>query len=107
MKNIIIFSENNKFVSRVFNRKFLKKNDLNLNCVVAAQHELNLIKETFDKIDLFTHANFEKGNLSSVNNLNTNQLDESILKKYSDIEILSNKFLDFLTFMVSDKILKI
>ena len=95
MKNIIIFSENNKFVSTVFNRKFLKKNDLNLNCVVAVKHELNLIKETFDKIDLFTHENFEKGNLSNINNLNTNQLDESILKKYSDIEILSNKFLDF------------
>ncbi len=95
MKSIIIFSENNRFTTKIFDKNFLKINNLKLKCIVAVQNEIQLIKDNYESIDLFSHTDFEKGKIDQVKENQKNQLDENILNEFSDTQILSCKFLDF------------
>ena len=94
MKNLIIFSENNKFTVDLFTKKFLNKSSLNLKCIIATENGYDLIRNNFDNIDIFNFSEFEKNNIK-IKNKNINELDQNILEENIDIEILSNKLLDF------------
>ena len=94
MKNLIIFSENNKFTVDLFTKKFLNKSSLNLKCIIATENGYDLIRNNFDNIDIFNFSEFEKNKIK-IKNKNINELDQNILEENIDIEILSNKLLDF------------
>ena len=95
MKNFIIFSENNEFVSNLFDRNFLNNNKLDLKCIISARYQNHLISENFREIDIFTHEDFEKGTIDKIESIKQNEVDEEILKEFNETESLSIKFLDF------------
>ena len=97
MKNLVIHSDNNEFTMNLFSENLNKKNNLVIKSIIATRGQIENLNKKFQNTDtkIFNYYDFEKGNIENIDKINTNELDEKILKKYSNIEILSYKMMDF------------
>ena len=92
MKNIFIYSENNFFlnsISDVFKHKF------KTCCIIAADYEIEKVKNNFKDNKVFSLKDFEKARSDQILHSNKNFIDRDFLKENEDIEILAYKMLDF------------
>lgn len=97
MKNLIIHSENNKFIMDLFSDEFNKKNELFIKSIISTNNQIENLNNKFKNTDtkIFKYLDFEKGIIKDIDRVNGNELDEKILKKYANIETLSYKMMDF------------
>ena len=94
MKNIVIFSENNKFTQQLFkDENFIKY--FNIKCIIASVIDLKNLKDCFKNETIVTIENFSKSNLQFIPKNKKNLMDENNYKIFSKMESECIKMLDF------------
>ena len=94
MKNIVVFSENNKFILELFKDKNFKK-QFSIKCIIASVINLKNLKDSFKNEKIVTIENFTKSNLEFIPKNKKNLMDVNNYKIFSKIESECIKMLDF------------
>lgn len=94
MKNIVVFSENNKFILELFKDKNFKK-QFSIKCIIASVINLKNLKDSFKNEKIITIENFTKSNLEFIPKNKKNLMDVNNYKIFSKIESECIKMLDF------------
>ena len=79
MKDIVVFSENNKFILELFKDKNFKK-QFSIKCIIASVINLKNLKDSFKNEKIVTIENFTKSNLKFIPKNKKNLMDENNYK---------------------------
>jgi hypothetical protein len=93
MHKIFILSENNYFLND-FILDACKNNDIKISCTFATRNNFKKLKDKI-KNNIYKLEIFERADPKNELFIKKNFIDADVLKKYSDVEILSYKLCDF------------